>query len=90
MNEPFAYIPELLKEIETLKSTVKTQQEGVNAATIIIDDLRKENKLLKKNLYLTELNNEIAKYKNLYAKSLDDYIKLYTRYEQLMAKYIKL
>jgi len=84
--DPF---PALKQEIEELKLTVKTQQEGVDAATIIIDELRKENTLLKKNLFLNTLNNDIAKYKNLYYKAQDDYIKLHERFELLMAKYIK-
>jgi len=80
----------LKKEIDELKLTVQTQQEAVNASTIIIDELRQENKLLKKNLFLTTLNNEIAKYKNLYYKTQDDYIQLSERYNTLMTKYIKL
>lgn len=90
MNESFAYLPELQREIRELRNIVKTQQEGVNAASIVIDELRKENDNLKKNLYLRDLNNELAKYKNLYYKAIDDYIKLSERYELLMTKYIKL
>ena len=86
----FDYKSEIIKEIAELKQIIKTQQEGVNAAGIMIDELRKENTLLKKNLYLRELNNELAKYKNLYYKAQDDYIKLTERYELLMSKYIKL
>jgi hypothetical protein len=86
----FEYTNEIIKEIKELKEIIKTQQEGVNAAAIVIDELRSENELLKKNLYLRELNNNIAKYKNLYNKAQDDYIELYKRYEQLMSKYIKL
>lgn len=85
--DPF---PALKREIDELKNTVKTQQEAVNAATTIIDELRKENELLKKDLYTKELDNTIAKYKNLYYKASDDYIKLSERYELLMSKYIKL
>ncbi len=85
----FDAFPALKQEIENLKQTVKTQQEAVNAAALIIDELRKENELLKKDLYLDELNNDIAKYKQLYNKALDDYQALYTRHEMLMAKYIK-
>ena len=85
----FDYKTEIIKEIKELKQIIKTQQEGVNAASIVIDELRKENKLLKKNLYLRELNNELAKYKNLLSKAQDDYIKLGERYEQLMSKYIR-
>lgn len=88
--DEFDYKSEIIKEIKELKETIKTQQEGVNAAAIIIDELRKENKLLKKNLYLRELNNEITKYKNLYYKAQDDYIKLSERYNKLMTEYIKL
>ena len=90
MTETYAVLPELLKEIDELKLMVKTQQEGVNAASIVIDELRKENEALKKNLYLRDLNNELAKYKNLYYKGIDDYIKLSERHDQLMSKYIKL
>ena len=86
----FEYTNEIIKEIKELKEIIKTQQEGVNAAAIVIDELRSENELLKKNLYIRELNNNIAKYKNLYNKAQDDYIELYKRYEQLMSKYIKL
>ena len=87
--EQFDYRSELLKEINDLKERVKIQQEAVNGAAIIIDELRKENELLKKNLYLDKIKNEIAKYKNLYYKTSDDYIKLQERYELLMSKYIK-
>ena len=90
MTETYAVLPELLKEIDELKLMVKTQQEGVNAASIVIDELRKENEALKKNLYVRDLNNELAKYKNLYYKGIDDYIKLSERHDQLMSKYIKL
>lgn len=86
----FDFVAALQKEIKELKETVKTQQEGVNAAALIIDDLRKENKLLKKGLYTQELNNEIAKYRQLWIKATDDYSLLYNRHEQLMSKYIKL
>ncbi len=85
----FDAFPALKKEIETLKNTVKTQQEAVNAAALVIDELRKENRLLKKDLYTRELENEINKYKQLYTKALDDYQTLYTRHELLMSKYIK-
>ena len=86
----FDMIPALRQEINDLKKTVKTQQEGVNAATQIIDDLRKENTSLKEGIYLREVNNELAKYKNLYNKSVNDYIELLERYNNLMNKYIKL
>ena len=89
-HEEFNYNEAIAQEIRELKQTIKTQQEGVNAASIVIDELRKENKLLKKDLYLRELNNEIAKYKNLYYKAQDDYIKLSERYNKLMTEYIKL
>ncbi len=85
----FDAFPALHKEIEDLKKTVQTQQEAVQGAAIIIDELRKENELLKKNLYTQELNNEIAKYKQLYTKATDDYQALYTRHELLMSKYIR-
>ena len=88
--DEFDYKTEIIKEIKELKQTIKTQQEGVDAAAIVIDELRKENKLLKKNLYLRELNNDIAKYKNLYSKAQDEYIKLSERYNKLMTEYIKL
>lgn len=84
--DPF---PALKREIEELKKTIKTQQEALNNVTPIIDELRKENELLKKDLYVTSLTNEIAKYKNLYYKTQDDYIKLHERFELLMAKYIR-
>ena len=90
MNEQFAWLPELLKEIKTLKDTVKTQQEAVNAAAVIIDELRKENKLLKKGLYLREVNNEIARLKQEVIRSTEAYIKLSERHDQLMSIYIKL
>jgi len=85
----FDALPELQREIRELKEIVKTQQEGVNSACIVIDELRKENEALKKNLYLRDLNNELAKYKNLYSKAQDDYIKLSERYDALMSKYIR-
>lgn len=88
--EQFDYKSELIKQIRELEERIKIQQEGVNAATTIIDDLRKENTLLKKNLYLRELTNEIIKYKNLYHKAQEDYIRLSERYNELMSKYIKL
>ena len=88
--DEFDYKTAIVEEIKELKQIIKTQQEGVNAASIVIDELRKENELLKKNLYLRELNNELAKYKNLYYKASNDYIQLSQRYEQLMTKYIKL
>ena len=88
-HEQFNYNAAIAEEIKELRQTIKTQQEGVNAASIVIDELRKENLLLKKDLYLRELNNEIAKYKNLYYKASDDYIKLSERYELLMSKYIR-
>jgi hypothetical protein len=90
MNEQFAWLPELLKEIKTLKDTVKTQQEAVNAAAVIIDELRKENKLLKKGLYLREVNNELARLKQEVIRSTEAYIKLSERHDQLMSIYIKL
>ena len=85
----FDAFPALHKEIQELKETVKTQQEALNATYIVIDELRKENELLKKNLYTQELHNEIGKYKQLWIKSTEQYQALYTRHELLMAKYIK-
>ena len=79
----------LRKEIETLKQTVQTQQEALNATYIVIDELRKENELLKKNLYTQELHNEIGKYKQLWIKSTEQYQSLYARHELLMSKYIR-
>ena len=86
----FDAFPALHKEIQELKETVQTQQEALNATYIVIDELRKENELLKKNLYTQELHNEIGKYKQLWIKSSDEYQALYTRHELLMSKYIKL
>ena len=86
----FDAFPALHKEIQELKETVQTQQEALNATYIVIDELRKENELLKKNLYTQELHNEIGKYKQLWIKSSDEYQTLYTRHELLMSKYIKL
>ena len=88
--DEFDYKSEIIKEIEQLKRTIQIQQEAVNAAAYVIDNLRDEIKTLKDGLYLRDLNNEIAKYKNLWHKASDDYIKLSERYEQLMSKYIKL
>ena len=88
-NLQFDPFPALHKEIKDLKNTVKTQQEAVNASTTIIDELRKENKTLKKGLYIEQLNNEVSKYKQLLNKSVDDYIKLQDRYNTLYEKYLK-
>ena len=85
----FDCITALREEIKELKETVKTQQEAVNASTNIIDELRKENKLLKKGLYPQSLHNEIGKYKQLYNKAVDDYESLYNRHELLLSKYIR-
>lgn len=84
--DPF---PALRKEIQDLRQTVQTQQEALNATYIIIDELREENQLLRKNLYLDKLHNEIGKYKQLWIKSSEEYSKLSTRYELLMSKYIR-
>lgn len=84
--DPF---PALKREIDELKKTVKTQQEAVNASTTIIDELRKENELLKNNLYLREVNNEVGRLKKQVSDVTEAYIKLYERYELLMSKYIK-
>lgn len=85
----FDAISELIKELDGLKNLIKTQQEAINSVAVIIDELRAENAALKLGVYTQELNNEIAKYKNLYYKANDDYIQLQKRYELLMSKYIK-
>ena len=85
----FDAFPALHKEIKDLKQTVQTQQEALNATYIVIDELRKENELLKKNLYLDSLHNEIGKYKQLWIKATEQYQALYTRHELLMSKYIR-
>ena len=87
-HEQFNYNAAIAQELKDLKNTIQTQKEAVNASTIIIDELRKENELLKKNLYTQELNNEIGKYKQLWIKATDDYSKLFERHELLMRKYI--
>ena len=87
-HEQFNYNEAIAQELKELKNTIKTQQEAVNASTIIIDELRKENELLKKGLYLDTLNNEIGKYKQLWIKATDEYSKLWERHELLMSKYI--
>lgn len=84
--DPF---PALKQEIKELKETIKTQQEGVNAAALIIDELRKENKLLKDGLYLREVNNEIGRLKKQVSDVTEAYIKLSERHDLLMSKYIK-
>ncbi len=84
--DPF---PALKREIDELKDLIKTQQQALNSVSIVIDELRAENAALKLGIYTQELNNEIAKYKNLYYKAQDDYIKLSERFELLMSKYIK-
>ena len=84
----FDVIPALSKEIASLKDTHKTQQEAVNAATKVIDELRKENQLLKANLYLREINNEIGRLKQEVTKTTEAYIRLSERYDDLMSKYI--
>ena len=86
----FDAFPALHKEIQELKETVQTQQEALNATYIVIDELRKENELLKKGLYPQSLHNEIGKYKQLWIKATEQYQALYTRHELLMSKYIKL
>ena len=85
----FDAFPALHKEIKDLKQTVQTQQEALNATYIVIDELRKENELLKKGLYPQSLHNEIGKYKQLWIKSTEQYQSLYTRHELLMSKYIR-
>ncbi len=85
----FDAFPALKQEIDALKQTVKTQQEALNAVTPIIDELRKENELLKQGLFLDTITNEIGKYKQLYNKCSDDYDSLYKRHELLMSKYIR-
>ncbi len=85
----FDAFPELRKQIKDLEQTVKTQQEAVNAATLIIDELRKENKLLKEGLYMREVNNELARLKQELIKGTEAYIKLSERYQLLMSKYIR-
>ena len=85
----FDFVTALQNEIKTLKNTVQTQQEAVNGAAIIIDELRKENELLKKGLYLRELNNDMGRLKQQVTKNTEAYIKLYERHELLMSKYIK-
>jgi len=84
--DPF---PALKAEIDTLRNTVKTQQDAVNASTIIIDELRKENQLLKDGLYLREIHNEIGRLKQEVTRTSEAYIKLSERHEQLMSKYIR-
>ena len=88
-NLQFDPFPALHNEIKELKETVKTQQLAVDAAAIIIDELRKENDVLKKGLYLRELNNEIGRLKQQVTKHTEAYIKLYERHELLMSKYIR-
>ena len=88
--DEFNYTSEIIKEIKELKQIIKTQQEAVNAAGIIIDELRKENELLKKDLYLREINNEIGRLKQEVIRTTEAYIKLSERHDQLMSKYIKL
>lgn len=85
----FELIPPLREEIKKLKEQVKTQQEAVNAATIIIDELRKENQLLKDNLFLQAMNNEIGRLKQQTTNITQAYITLYERYETLLSKYIR-
>lgn len=86
----FDAFPALKKEIDTLKQTVKTQQEAVDAAGIIIDELRKENEALKKGLYLQNIDNEMGRLKQEVANTTEAYIKLSERHELLMKKYIAL
>ena len=85
----FDFVTALQNEIKTLKNTVQTQQEAVNGAAIIIDELRKENELLKKGLYLRELNNDMGRLKQQLSNTTTAYIQLQERYEILMSKYIR-
>lgn len=85
----FDTISALKQEIETLRNTVKTQQEAINAVTTIIDELRKENQLLKDGLYLREINNEIGRLKQEVTRTSEAYIQLSERHEKLLAEYIK-
>ncbi len=82
-------ISALNKEINTLKETIKNQQLAVEGAAIVIDELREENKSLKKGVYTTKLDNEIGRLKQEVTRTTEAYIKLHERYELLMSKYIK-
>ena len=78
-----------ISETKRLNAIIKTQQEAVNAAGKIIDDLRMENRTLKDGLYLRDLTNEIGRLKQEVTRTTEAYIRLSERYDDLMSKYIK-
>ena len=78
-----------IEETKRLNTTIETQQEALNAATNIIDDLRGEIKTIKDGQLLQKHYNELAKYKKLLEQANDNYQRLSERYDLLMSKYIK-
>ena len=78
-----------IEETKRLNTTIKTQQEALNASCQIIDDLRGEIKTLKDGQLLQKHYNELAKYKKLLEQTNLNYQNLRERYDLLMSKYIK-